>query len=340
MKKLLFATLGLAFALGLGQIQSVHAASSNDFEVQPVLPDNQTDQSENFYDLKVAKDTEQTLQLRIQNFTNKTITVKSDIRNAYTQVGGGIDFSATAATDQTLKHPLTTLLTLPKAQQTITLSAHEATTLTANLKIPKTGLKGMVYGDWHFTEKVNAKTEKHTAVKAHYAYSVGVCLQGKGYAQTSAALTYQNTRPFLYNKHPAMAITVKNSQPMAMRQVAITGQIALVGKANTKRTFQNSQVMIAPNSTLQVPISWNYDSMQPGKYQIKLHINGQNYANRFPIDQTFVKHFTVARSTADRLNQRAAKKPKNQWLPVTVGIGGLWLLAVGSLIWLLAVRPR
>lgn len=339
MKKLIFAVLSLAFAVGLGQHHFVQAASGNDFEVQPVLPDNQTDQTENFYDLKVTKSSQQTLQLRIQNFTNKTITVKSDIRNAYTQIGGGIDFDAKTF-DSSMKYPLTTLLKLPKAQQTITLSAHEATTLTAELKIPSTGIQGMVYGDWHFSEKVAAKSKTHTAVNAHYAYSVGVCLQGKGYHEASAALTYEHTRPFLYNKHPAMAITVKNTQPMAMRQVAITGEIAQVGKADTKRRFTNSSVMIAPSSTLQVPISWNYDSMKPGKYQIKLRVKGQNYANRFPIDKTFVKSFTVARSTTNDLNQRAAKKPKNQWIPVTVGLGVLWLLAVGSLIWLLAVRPR
>lgn len=339
MKKGLIIALSLAFAVGFYTMRPVQAAENNDFEVQPVLPDNQTDQTENFYDLKVASGTEQTLQLRIQNFTNKTITVQSDIRNAYTQVGGGINFDA-HYTDKTLQHPLTTLLTQPKTQATIKLSPHEATTLNTTLKIPQTGIKGMVYGDWHFIEKPNPDAKDHTAVKSHYAYSVGILLQGKGYASASANLTYQHTRPFLYNKHPAMAIAVKNDQPMAMRQVAITGEIAQEGKGNTKRSFRNSNVTIAPNSTLKVPISWNYDSMQPGTYKIKLHVKGQNYATRFPIDKTFVKTFTVAKSTADHLNKHAAKKPKNNWIPVTIGVAGLWLLAVGSLIWLLAVRPR
>ncbi|MFD1483936.1 DUF916 and DUF3324 domain-containing protein [Lacticaseibacillus baoqingensis] len=332
---------GILLGITLAANLPVHAASDdqNDFEVQPVLPDNQTNMAENFYDLKVKGSDRQTLQLRIQNFTGKTITVNSNIRNAYTQIGGGIEFTPKPRT-QSLKHPLTHMLTLPKAQQTITLGPHEATTLSAALSVPKESFKGMVYGDWHFTEKVAGATKNHTAIKAHYAYSVGVLLQGKHYATTSAALKYAGTRPMLYNKHPAMAIAVANPQPMAMRQVAIKAQIMRQGDRNTVRTYQATKKMIAPNSTLKAPISWNYDAMKPGTYQIKIQVQGQNYANRFPIDQTFTRTFKVAQQTADKLNAQAAKKPKNRWLPAAITSGVLWLMAVGSLIWVLAVKPR
>ena len=80
--------------------------------------------------------------------------------------------------------------------------------------------------------------------------------------------------------------------------------------------------------------------MKPGTYRIKIRIQGQNYVNRFPIDQTFTRTFKVAKQTAQNLNDKAAKKPANHWLTAAIGIGGLWLLAVASLIWVLAVKPR
>lgn len=90
--------------------QSVVATSkteTTDFEVQPVLPDAQANMKLNYFDLVYSKDTTHTIQMRVQNISDKNITVKSDLRNAYTQDGGGIDFTpSTKNLDRSLKNAI------------------------------------------------------------------------------------------------------------------------------------------------------------------------------------------------------------------------------------------
>ncbi|WP_225419716.1 DUF916 and DUF3324 domain-containing protein [Lapidilactobacillus wuchangensis] len=334
----------LGLAIGFAPRFAVAAADNedqNDYEVQPILPDNQVNMSANFFDLEMQPEQEQTIQLRIQNFTSKTIKVESDIRNAYTQNGGGIDFAPTGTKlDNTLKVPLTDLATLTEQDKVINLGPKEAKVVTTTIKMPKQLHQGMIYGDWHFIQRVKKDAKQATAVKANYAYSIGIALRGRQYDETTASMRYVKTAPFLYNKHPAMGIELQNPAPMAFRKASVSAEIIRQGERDSGRTFQANNFMVAPNSTLKLPISWNYDAMKPGVYKIKVKFTGQNYANRFPMTWTFTKQFKVAEKEASDLNQKAAKKPKNKWVVPMIGVGLLWTIALGGLIWLLAVRPH
>ncbi|MFR7699643.1 MAG: DUF916 domain-containing protein, partial [Lacticaseibacillus paracasei] len=130
--------------------QSVVAASkteTTDFEVQPVLPDAQANMKLNYFDLVYSKDTTHTIQMRVQNISDKNITVKSDLRNAYTQDGGGIDFTpSTKNLDRSLKTPFTTVATLDKGGATIQLAPKQMKVISATIKMPKQRYDGMIYG--------------------------------------------------------------------------------------------------------------------------------------------------------------------------------------------------
>ncbi len=344
--RLAFAAVALlsawtAWATVTTKVSAASGAGTNDYEVQPVLPESQVNMAENFYDLKLAPGQTQTIQLRIQNFTSKTIKVKSGLGNAVTQTGGGIVFEGAAAKpDVSLKHPFTTLATQPHGQATVTLGPRRAKTLSVTITMPQKAYAGMIYGDWHFSEAIGNKAKARNAVGAKYAYSVGVLLRGTDFRQTFPKLRYKNTEPFLANRHPAMGINIQNTAAMAMRQVSILAKVSLVGSHDITRVYSKTGVMIAPSSTLKIPISWNYNTMKPGTYKVSVVIKGQNYGNRFPMTLKFNRQFRVAAKKAAAINEKAVKKPKNKWVPVAYATGALWLVALGSLIWMLAVRPR
>lgn len=316
-------------------VKADQKTTKSDFEVQPVLPDNQANMSVDYFDLKMSPNKSQKIQMRIQNFTGKQIKVRSNLRNAYTQDGGGIDFSTDRQPQgDKLKVPFNTVAKLPKDEQVITLKPHQAKVLTADIKMPKQNNQGMIYGDWHFDEHTNTKTHASAAVTANYDYSVGVMLRGKDFSSTLADLKYEGVSPYLYHKHPAVGIKLRNPKAMAFHKANVKAEISRKGDNGMTRSFvgSNSSFLVAPNSTLRLPISWNYDSMKPGTYMVKVTFKGKNYSNDYPMTYNFRKEFKISNDEATSLNKQAVKKPKNKWLYVSVATGIVWLISVAGLI--------
>ncbi|MFD1433331.1 DUF916 and DUF3324 domain-containing protein [Lacticaseibacillus yichunensis] len=328
-----------AVALAPGQLtQAASQTETTDFEVQPVLPDAQTNMNLNYFDLVYEKNTTHTIQMRVQNFSDKNITVKSDLRNAYTQIGGGIDFMpATKDLDRSLKHPFTTLAKLAAGDDTIKLAPKQMKVISATIKMPTADYKGLIYGDWHFIEHVDKGATSSNAVGSNYAYSVGVVLRGHDDA-IFPDLKYDMTEAILYQKHPALGITLCNTAAMAMSKVSVDAAIS--GPDGAVRSYQATNLMIAPNSKVVFPVSWSYDTMKPGTYQIKVTVKGVNTQNRFPVSWAFKKQMKVTSAAAETVNKQAIHKPVNHWLYASIGTGVALLLSLGALGWAIKLRPR
>lgn len=347
MKKIISALTAIAAFTGLlvfgsgHSVAAVNNSNQNDYEVQPILPDSQVDMSKNYWDLQAKKDSTQVIQLRIQNFTKKHIKVSTSLRNAYTQVGGGIDFQhSQQGLDRSLKIPFTKLAKLNFKARTIALGPNQTKILSATITYPKKMFRGLIYGDWHFIEHVKRNANDRTAIKANYAYSIGVMLRGNHWDKTGPNMKYDQTTPFLYNKHPALGIDIRNTQPMALTKMAVLAQVMRKGDNNSLKEYSANDLTVAPNSMMRLPITWNYDTMKPGVYLIKVTIRGNNVTNNFPIQWKFRREFRVAKHTADKINSKAAKQPANKWLYAAVGTGLVWIISAAGLAWLFIVRPK
>ncbi|QVI35397.1 cell surface protein [Lacticaseibacillus chiayiensis] len=331
--------LGLVFFGTVPQrVSAENESEKTDFEVQPVLPDAQTNTQLNYFDLVYPKYSTHTIQMRVQNFSDKNITVESDLRNAYTQDGGGIEFTPrTNDLDPSLKHPFTTVARLDRGSATIKLAPKQMKVISATITMPKTNYDGMIYGDWHFIERVDKDKSGSTAIGSNYAYSVGVVLRGQNY-EVFPDVKYDETKPILFQKHPALGVTLRNVEPMAISQAKVN--VSVGADQGEVRTFQASNVMIAPNSKVVFPVSWSYDEMKPGTYHIKATIKGLSTYNRFPVNWTFKKTMKVTTSQVKTINERAIKKPVNHWLYAAIGSGVLLLASSGALLWVLKLRPK
>lgn len=308
-------------------VSAVTTQSENsDFEVQPILPTFQTNRSLNYFDLKIGKGKTAKIQMHVVNFSDKEITVKTSLRNAETQVGGGVSFTKeTKEVDPTLKHPMTTFASVNQGDQKLTLKPNEDRVITATIKMPKDDFKGMIYGDWYFIEESDAKT----AVKSNYAYSVGIALRGSD-DNVHPNLIYDKTEPILYRKHPAMGIKLRNINAMVLKDVKVKAVVSSTGSFSSKRVAQLSGGAVAPNSVFTIPITWGYSTLKPGKYHIEAKVTGKSVKNGLPITWDFKQDFTVKESDTKVVNEQALKKPINKWAYLAVASGaGLTALSVG-----------
>lgn len=331
-------TVLIGIVIGSHQMVRADVQTQNaDFEVQPILPAEQENQNLNYFDLSLAKGETKTIQMRIQNFTDHQIIVYSDLRNAMTQVGGGINFQSTLkGLDQSLKKPFTKLAKLDKDSQKIVLNPQQTKVVKATIKMPSERTNGLIYGDWHFIEYLNKKGGQ-SSVASNYAYSVGVALRGQHY-RVYPELKYQQATAILYNQHPAMGIQIRNPQPMAVNKVSAKAVVTKQGVFASKRVFNMSNKSIAPNSVLTLPISWDYDRLEPGKYTVEAEIKGQNLWNKLPMTWHFKKQFTIKADDVKTINAQSIKKPANKWAYVATASGILMLVSTVGLVRVLKIR--
>ncbi|MDB1552072.1 DUF916 and DUF3324 domain-containing protein [Latilactobacillus sakei] len=327
--------LSLAFVgLMLCQMTQVQAAAQTqkaDFEVQPILPDEQEDLSLNYFNMSLAQGQTKKIEMRIQNFTDHAITVHSDLRNSMTQVGGGVSFQAnTKGLDPSLKVPFTKIAKLDKKSETIKLAAQETKILKMTVKMPEDRTNGMIYGDWHFIEYLHKKGGQ-SSVGSNYAYSVGVALKGQHY-KVYPELKYDKTEAMIYRRHAAMGIKIRNTQPMVINKVSAKAVVSKEGLFSSKHVYTTSNQSVAPNSVLTLPISWDYEQLKPGKYTIDTVVHGQNLWNKLPLTWRFKKSFTIKADDVKTVNAQALKKLKNKWAYVATASGVLMLVSITGLV--------
>lgn len=302
------------------------------FEVAPMIPAEQADQTERFFDLDLTPGTTKTIQTKIHNNSQHAITVHSTLTNSQNQLGGGIVFHNNLTSIIRNQHQaLTKLAQVDKVDQTIRLQGNQTKTVQATIQMPSTKLSGLVYGAWHFIE-YGADSEKQAAnVTGNYAYEIGVVLRGQPY-RVYPELKYQTTTPILAGGYPALGIKINNTMPMVIKNANIKAVVQRKGVFQEKRTFQNNQIEVAPNSQLTIPVSWGYDRIKPGHYTIDVVIKGQNLWNQLPMTWHFKKKYTVAATTVKKINQNAVKRPTNYWTYVT-GASALLTLLTGTFVY-------
>jgi len=91
-RKIIFIFTILLFFVSLAYPIKANAAADKSYSVQAVLPDNQIDHNESYFDLKVEPNKEQDLKVMIINTGSKPIKVKAEVNDAYTADSGVIGY--------------------------------------------------------------------------------------------------------------------------------------------------------------------------------------------------------------------------------------------------------
>lgn len=328
--------LGVVVGLlgGFSLLHPVQAASQNenaDFEIQPIMPEGQVDESLNYFDVQFAPGTTHVIKMRVQNFTNHNITVKSEFQNGMTQMGGDMKFqTSTNGLDPSLKIPFTTIGSVNKSDRVIHLGPEETTVVQATIKMPNEKFNGLISGGWHFIEYRSNGDQKDQTISSNYAYMIGVILRGSHY-KVYPELKYDSTQPILYDNRPALGIKLRNVQPMILKKIHFKAVVSKKGLFSDKRIYEKEGSSMSANSSVTLPVSWAYDDMKPGTYQVAVKVTGENLWNKLPMSWTFKKNLKVSKAAAADLNKRSIQRPTNKWIYAMTVAGTLLLVAAFGL---------
>lgn len=330
--------MGLLFMIGIllpifsMTLKTVSAAEMN-FSVQTIIPDNQIDKTQTYFDLKMTPKQEQDLEVEMRNDTEKDVTIEVGANNAVTNDNGIVDYnSPNKEKDSTLKISFKDIVTVEKE---VTIPAKSQQKLKVKIIMPDKSYDGVILGGIYFKEKENSETEnKDVQVINTYAYTIGVKLT-ETETEVKPNLVVNAVEASQVNYRNAVKATIQNTEAAILKDLIIDGKVYEKGKSEVLYQSKQEGLRMAPNSSFNYAISTNNKEFKPGTYVFKGEATAgeQNWK--------FEKEFTIASTDAKKLNSEAVQiETDNTWMYILIGTILLSLLLIVIALLLLKLKKQ
>ncbi|WP_338217113.1 DUF916 domain-containing protein [Companilactobacillus muriivasis] len=317
-----FSALLLLITTLLPFATTVKAAPDKSYAIQAILPDNQVNKDESYFDLKVTPNKEQTLKVLIANTGSKPITVTAEVNNAYTADSGVIGYDKYNTKLYKSKLPSLTSLVEGKRKKVVTLANGENKTVEFKVKSPSSEYAGIILGGVTTTASVSPTKSKNINIKNQVRYVKGVVLRSKDDG-VMPDMHLTSAAPKAVAGSTGIAYKLDNTAPINVNKVSLKAEITNGSKVTH---YSADNLQFAPNSQFDyfIPIK----QLDAGTY--KAHISLKN-------ENGFAKEFnytiTVKQRQVDNVNDAAKPKPQShnkQWIGIIIGI----IVLLGVVVWM------
>lgn len=317
-----FSALLLLITTLLPFATTVKAAPDKSYAIQAILPDNQVNKDESYFDLKVTPNKEQTLKVLIANTGSKPITVTAEVNNAYTADSGVIGYDKYNTKLYKSKLPSLTSLVEGKRKKVVTLANGENKTVEFKVKSPSSEYAGIILGGVTTTASVSPTKSKNINIKNQVRYVKGVVLRSKDDG-VMPDMHLTSAAPKAVAGSTGIAYKLDNTAPINVNKVSLKAEITNGSKATN---YSADNLQFAPNSQFDyfIPIK----KLDAGTY--KAHISLKN-------ESGFAKEFnytiTVKQRQVENVNDAARPKPQShnkQWIGIIIGI----IVLLGVVVWM------
>lgn len=311
------------------------SGSELNFYVQPVFPSSQLEGgATNYFDLNLEEGKSDTLELEVQNSSDKTITLDVSVHTAFTNVNGIVEYGKDAEEpDPTLPASIDELITSPGE---LTLDAKEKVLLKMPIEMPAKSFEGVLAGGIHVQEVSSDEGEESegqgVAIKNAFSYVLGVVVSNK---RTTIVpdLELIEVFPDQVNYRNVFSATIQNFTPTFVNKLEIEASIRAEGSEEVLYEAEKSNMQMAPNSHFNFPIPLDGDRFRSGTYV--LNMTARSEGEEWEWEQTF----TVESDKARSLNRAdvTIDSSINWWM---VGTITLFTLVVTFVVFFLAMRKK
>lgn len=334
---LLVGTLVLASLVGtVPVVAATQAAGANDigFSVAAHIPNNQLNQKNSFFDLKMVKNQTERLQTTIYNMTSRDIQVQMAIHTAYTNSNATIEYVKPASVfDPSLKYPISALTKIV-GPSTVTIPANGSKVVQADVKMPATQINGVLLGGWYFKRvdhPVTGTVKGTTNMQNQYSYVIGLRYTSGKVPQPVMRL--KSVQAGLYNYHRGIIVALRNIAAIMVPNATTQTVITNLDDHELVKNVKQTNVQIAPNTLFKYPLLLGDTALQAGRYH--LHMVVRNAQHRW----VFNRNFTITKAEAQKYNQAAVDhKGLSFWF--VLALGALSMLLLMLLLWLIIMLIR
>lgn len=289
-------------------------------DLQPVIPEVQTDKNSGFFSVNMTAGQTVPMNLQLKNTSNKVVKLKVKPAIASTTVDGAISYEPkNGAKDNSLKLDFTKL---GPTVQNITLKGHETKIVTQNVTIPADSkFKGLVVGSFYvWSPEINkakqqkAAKKKGVSVYNTYGMYIGAAISVGDARSVNVDFRLNQVRPGINAGQPAVLANLQNFQPQAVtnQKLTVTAKVYPRGSDQAIKTMGVKKMSFAPNSNVDLPITWGKQDVQAGDYTLKMT------AKTSLKTWHFKKNFTISGKQAQKVNQVVPKKHNYLWLWIAI----------------------
>ncbi|MCO7181203.1 DUF916 and DUF3324 domain-containing protein [Lactococcus formosensis] len=303
------------------------SAAEMKFSVQAVIPENQVDKSQSYFDLRMKAGEAQDLLVDMRNDTSEDVTVEVTPNTAITNQNGIVEYNDTKTErDSSLKTGFKDIATTEKE---VTVPAKSTKQLKVHVQMPKEEYSGTILGGIYFSEK-DKDTSKETEDEASqgsqivnkYAYVIGVQLTEND-TPVQAELRLNAVQAQQINYRNVITANIQNYEAAILKDLKIEGKVYEKGGSEVLYSEVKEDLRMAPNSNFDFAISLDNKPFKAGKYTFK------GVGKSGDKEWTFEKDFEIKGEESRKYNKEAVSLEKNYtWIYILVGVIILAILLV------------
>lgn len=264
------------------------------FTYKVIIPENQHNKDVGYFDLRVTPGQEQTVAIKMNNSSDKEITVEVSLNSAKTNTNGVIEYGPSKLEkDKSLKYDFVDLV---KGEKTVKIPAKQSIDYELEIKMPDSEFDGVISGGIYMIEKGQTNDQK-AMIKNEYGYLVGMILSEN---DTKVAPELQLNKVFAeqQNYRNAIFINMSNVKPAYIDDMTIDAQIMEKGSEEVLYDTKQNKMRMAPNSKIKFPVLMNGEKMVAGEYRAQILVTTENDGK-----WQWEQEFTITDEEADKFNK-------------------------------------
>lgn len=342
-------------------------ANEFQFSMTPVLPENQAEDV-SYFDLLMTPGQKQTIQVLLDNSTDKVVTVEASVASATTNINGVVEYSPTEnKKDKTLKYDLAEYVKMPDE---IALQPQSQTSIAIEVTMPSEKFDGVIAGGLTFKQKssetdTSSTDKKGVSLKNEYSYVEALVLQQTN-TKVAPSLTLNDVAPSQVNARNVINANLQNSKMGYLNQMKVDATVTNVDDPNMTFTTVKEMMQMAPNTNFDYPIAISNQGMldsgnpskpmKAGTYHLAMDVYGQKDPSgeyvqtekdqegketdiHYVYKWHFEKDFTITAEKAKELNAKDVTVEKdNTWIYFL--IGGILLALLAFLLFFILWKRR
>ncbi|BDR57295.1 DUF916 and DUF3324 domain-containing protein [Xylocopilactobacillus apis] len=288
-------------------------------DVKVILPSNQTEGINGWFDVHVKPGDKQIFQLKVNNHSKKQVYVEVKPTDATTSQNGEMDYEPYKGPfDPTLKYRFPKLT--QKAQR-IHIPANSSKMATFTVKVPKKAKNQMIMGGFYVSQlddkpkkQVVKKGEKQKVqIRNYYSYTIAALMSIGKLPDPNVRLV--SVAPGLQSGYAAFGANLQNDKANYVSQMKVKAKI--IRKSSGKVVTERSQsaMTMAPNSNFIYYMQVGRSAIKPGTYHLDLVASGSGKKWHISRD------FEVTASQANEVNANNVLLPKsNLWIYILIAV--------------------
>lgn len=301
----------------------VYAQNGGSFSIRAVIPDNQVDTRQTYFDLRMEPGAKQTIQVVIDNPNAEDLTARIQLNPASTGRDGLIVYSESDTRDEKLKVAITDVASLES--ETVVVPAAGSTTVNIDIQMPEEELDGTILGGIVVTEE---NTQDNTQVENNnvsltntITYVIGLKITEND-NEIIPDFEFVSISPELINHKTSMVAVLRNNAPLIVKDMEVNAQVYKSGSDTPLHELSLSNAEMAPLSSGDFVISWNDTTLAAGTYRLVMSAtyNGQEWK--------WDEEFVIA-GEAKTINKEAVGLKRDyKWLYISSAIVGMLIIGV------------